>query len=419
MIEILYSKLNLERSKVIYFITLISEKLLILFFHFFIVNYFSSESYGILNQTNFISAFMQNILMFGVAIPFIVSVSRDKKLNKFFFNFFVPTSIIISILFFLIVIISGDQLSNILFGDIIYKNYLLVLLVIIISDILSEYIIVKHRVENQLNYHSNFILSRSVLKISILLIVYYLTNSFFISFLISSLTYFIFTLIIALIYFDLKFSTYKSILTLYSKEIKSLFFEGIQLTIIYILISASSILINILIVNEFDISTLAIYNFNFMLASAPMTILGYITFYALPDFSKKTTNSYDVRSSNIFKDILLSSIIFLLFFVIVFLSYDLITSLINEYYKNRFLFTIIFISNFIFMLNNFFQFPLLNQKNYKSLILIIFISLSLNIIYLFIIDKQFTILTPIYGFMITNISAFILLVITNFYIYHK
>ena len=89
-----------------------------------------------------------------------------------------------------------------------------------------------------------------------------------------------------------------------------------------------------------------------MLASAPITILGYITFYALPDFSRLTSNSDDIMSSNIFKDLLFSSIIFLIFFVAIFSIYDIIISLINEFYADRFLFSLIFISNFVFMINN-------------------------------------------------------------------
>ena len=183
--------------------------------------------------------------------------------------------------------------------------------------------------------------------------------------------------------------------------------------------TTSSILINLLIVKNFDISTLAIYNFNFMLASAPITILGYITFYALPDFSRLTSNSDDIMSSNIFKDLLFSSIIFLIFFVAIFSVYDIIISLINEFYADRFLFSLIFISNFVFMINNYLQFPLLSKKKYNNLIFITLISLSFNLVYLFFINKNFTILTPIYGFLIANIIAFILLLLNHISAYHK
>ena len=135
MINRIFSLLNLEKRKIIYFSVLITEKLFVLSFHFFVVNYLSSESYGIFNQTNFISAFFQNILMFGVAIPFIVEVSKDYRLEKIFYNFFLPSSLIVSVLIFLIIIVFGEYFTIIIFGDPIFKNYLLILLIVIAADI--------------------------------------------------------------------------------------------------------------------------------------------------------------------------------------------------------------------------------------------------------------------------------------------
>lgn len=419
MINRIFSLLNLEKRKIIYFSVLITEKLFVLSFHFFVVNYLSSESYGIFNQTNFISAFFQNILMFGVAIPFIVEVSKDYRLEKFFYNFFLPSSLIVSVLIFFIIIVFGEYFTIIIFGDPIFKNYLLILLIVTAADIFSEYIIVKHRVEDKLKYHSNFILFRTVIKISVLLMIFYLTDNFFLAFLISSISYLLLTLIISYLYFDLRPSNYYNLYQKNVYKIKSLFYEGFQFIIIFIIMTTSSILINLLIVKNFDISTLAIYNFNFMLASAPITILGYITFYALPDFSRLTSNSDDIMSSNIFKDLLFSCIIFFIFFFVIFSIYDIILSLINEFYADRFLFSLIFISNFVYMINNYLQFPLLSKKKYNNLIFITLISLSFNLVYLFFIDKNFTILTPIYGFLIANIIAFILLLLNHISAYHK
>ena len=357
--------------------------------------------------------------MFGVAIPFIVEISKDYRLEKIFYNFFLPSSLIVSVLIFLIIIVFGEYFTIIIFGDPIFKNYLLILLIVIAADIFSEYIIVKHRVEDKLKYHSNFILFRTAIKISVLLMIFYLTDNFFLAFLISSILYLLLTLIISYLYFDLRPSNYYNLYQKNVYKIKSLFYEGFQFLIIYIIMTTSSILINLLIVKNFDISTLAIYNFNFMLASAPITILGYITFYALPDFSRLTSNSDDIMSSNIFKDLLFSSIIFLIFFVAIFSIYDIIISLINEFYADRFLFSLIFISNFVFMINNYLQFPLLSKKKYNNLIFITLISLSFNLVYLFFINKNFTILTPIYGFLIANIIAFILLLLNHISTYHK
>ena len=121
-------------------------------------------------------------------------------------------------------------------------------------------------------------------------------------------------------------------------------------------------------------------------------------------------------SSNLFKDILLTSILFLIFFLVIFFAYDLIIIPINEFYRDKTLFSIIFISNFIFMINNFCQFPLLSKRKYLILITIIFTSLSLNLIYLFVINDNFTMLTPVTSIFFIY---FILLVITNLSINHK
>ncbi len=419
MIDSLFSLLNLEKRKVVYFSILITEKILILIFHFFIANYFSSESYGILNQTNFISAFFQNILMFGVAIPFIVSVAVDKNLHDVFFKLFIPLSLFVSIFCFLVIFLFSEFFTNIIFGNPIFIKYLIIIFIVIISDVLSEYIIVRNRVQDKLKLHSNFILSRSLIKVSVILIIYFLTNDFYISFLISSISYLTFTLVVSHLYFDLSVNNFTNILKKNFNQIKKLLIDGFQFILIYILSTTSSILINLIIVGEFDINTLAIYNFNFMLASAPITVLGYITFYSLPDFSKKTIISENIMSSNLFKDIFLTSILFLIFFVVIFFAYDLIVTLINEFYRDKTLFSIIFISNFIFMINNFCQFPLISKRKYLSLIIIIFTSLSLNLIYLFVINDNFTMLTPVYGFLIANVSTFILLIIINFSINHK
>ena len=107
-------------------------------------------------------------------------------------------------------------------------------------------------------------------------------------------------------------------------EIKTLFNEGMRFIILYIIVTTSSLLINLLVVNQFNIETLAIYSFNFMLASIPITILQYITFYSLPDFSKRYSESGQIRESNFFKDIIFTLFLFVIFFIAVYFLYDLI-----------------------------------------------------------------------------------------------
>ena len=83
----------------------------------------------IFNQTNFISAVLQNILMFDVAIPFIVAVSKDNRLENSFYNFFLPTSLIVSVLIFFTIIfcLTGNILQISFLETQFSKNYLLIL----------------------------------------------------------------------------------------------------------------------------------------------------------------------------------------------------------------------------------------------------------------------------------------------------
>lgn len=413
MIRKIFSIFNLEKNKLIYFSLLGLDKILILCFQFYFVNYLSSESYGIFSQTNYLSSVFQNLFMFGVAIPFIVHASNSKISFKFFYSFFVPSSILTALIALITVLIFGDFFSNFFYGNTVFFKYLIILLIVLISDIVSEYLIVSNRLNNKLLKHSKFIILRSFIKVSSLVIIYFVFEDFYKAFLVSSILY----LIYSCIYFHKTVKVYaENFVAIYHKhknEINKLWIEGFKFIIIYIITTTSTLLINLLIINQFDIDTLAIYNFNFMIASAPLTLVGYVTFYSLPDFSQKYSKSLNLKESNLFKDILFTSLIFILFFITVFLLYDYIILFAEDFYSNKTLFLIVFISNFIFMINNFLQFPLLSKKKYVSLILILGISLILNISYLSFISKEFSIITPVVGFLIANISTMILLIISH------
>lgn len=404
---------NLEKDKIFYFTILGFEKILILLFHFYFVNYLTSESYGIYSQTNFLSSVFQNILMFGSAIPFIISFTNSNISNKFFFNFFIPFSILSVLIVSTIIVIFGDFFSNFFYGNPIFFEYLLILIIVLTSDIISEYLIVFNRINNRLLNHSKFIFFRSMLKITSIITIYLFFEDFYLSFLISSILY----LLYSSIFFSrtLRFR-YKNLVSVYLKnknKIDELLVDGLKFTFLYIIITSSSILINIMVVNQFDINTLAIYNFNFIIASAPLTLVGYVTFYSLPDFSQQYSQNSSIKKSNFFKDILFTSVVFALFFIIAFLLYDTIIYFAKDFYRNRFLFSIIFISNFIFMINNFLQFPLLSKKKYSQLIFITGVSLFLNILYIYFIAIDFSIITPVVGFFIANIFTLILLLISH------
>ena len=114
----------------------------------------------------------------------------------------------------------------------------------------------------------------------------------------------------------------------------------------------------------------------------------------------------------IIKDAGFSLITFIIVFSVIYFSYDYIFSkLLNDNYANRNLFIIIFIANLIYMINNFIQFPILSEKKYFVIILIIAISIILNISYLYLNINSITLLTPVIGLLIANFTTLFFLTI--------
>ena len=70
---------NLNRDKILYFFLLFLEKASVLVFHFYFINKIAQEFYGIFSQSNYISGILSNILLFGVAIPFVINSSSKNN----------------------------------------------------------------------------------------------------------------------------------------------------------------------------------------------------------------------------------------------------------------------------------------------------------------------------------------------------
>ena len=403
---------NLKRDKILYFFLLFLEKAFVLVFHFYFINKIAQEFYGVFSQSNYISGIVSNILLFGVAIPFVInSASRNKhqdELLRFFKNF----SLFVSFILIILGLIFGNFFSDLIFGDSSYKVYLFVLGLLIVSDIISEYFNLFNRIRSNLITHSKFIFFRSLVKIIFLIIPYVIFHDFLLAYLISSISYILFVIVfsrksIGTISFNfINLSYFKNI------SVKNLFRDGTNFLTLFLLNTFSTLLINLILVNQFNVETLAIYSFNMMLASVPISILSYITFYSLTDFS----NSYNIdkKMSNkiIIKDAGFSLITFIIAFSVIYFSYDYIFSkLLNDNYANRNLFIIIFIANLIYMINNFIQFPILSEKKYFVIILIIGISIILNISYLYLNIDGITLLTPVIGLLIANFTTLFFLTI--------
>ena len=170
---------SLDKSKIIYFLYLFIEKVTVLIFHFYFINKISKEFYGIFSQTNYISGLLSNILMFGIAIPFVIiapslGITQDRLL-KFFRNF----SICIALILLFALFISANQVSNLIYGGYEYKSYLLVLSLYIVADLISEYYNLYNRINSKIISHSKFIFFRSLIRISSLVLPFIILTIFF------------------------------------------------------------------------------------------------------------------------------------------------------------------------------------------------------------------------------------------------
>lgn len=406
---------NLDKEKIKYFTLLLFEKICFIGFHLYFVNEISRDYYGIFTQTNYISSFISNILLFGFAIPFLINSTRTKNVyDNDIFQFFKSFSILISFLIIPIFLIFGLYFSNFIYGDDIYLNYIPIILLTVIADTISEYFNLHNRIKSNLSVYSNFILLRTLVRIISILSIFIITEDFFVSYFISSLIFLTYVIFSSR---SIGFFSYSS-LKLFKDlrhTIYRLFNDGLKFLSLYILNTASGLLVNLILVNRFDVETLAIYSFNLTIASIPITISQYITFYSLPDFSKKFFSKKSEGRVSLFKDIIFSTSIFMIIFIIIYFTYDIIfLNFINSEYSNKNLFILVFLANTLLMINNFIQFPLLSENKYTSVLSIVSFSLLVNVIYLFIKFESITIFTPVIGLLIANSLMLVLLLFYNF-----
>jgi O-antigen/teichoic acid export membrane protein len=417
MIKIFLEFFNLSEQKLKYFILVFFEKLILLFFHFIFLNYLDRDLYGLFNQINFYSSYIMGFSLLGILIPILVSYKNSTKEKvDFIISNFLFLSIIVSSLLFVIIIIFNETVTGLIFGSNNYKLFLIPIYIIAVSDILSEYIILKNRIFNKIVSYAYFLLFRTSFKLFTILAVYILTDSFLIAIMVSGLVYLVFVLL------KINFKFYN----IQKKIIGSIFIfkqilkEGSNLLFIYILSTANIAIINIIISSQFMLDELAVYNMNFTISAIPVTIASYIAFYSLPSFIDSSNNTGVVASLEaLFKDILLVTAIFIAFFTTIFLSYDYIIPIIvnkSEYY-NKDQFVYIYILNFFIALVSFVQMPLLKKKKYSVILLVYLFSIIINISIVYFNKSNLKILTPIIASSISNL--FIISSIIIYYLYLK
>jgi O-antigen/teichoic acid export membrane protein len=402
--------INIDREKIKYFIILGFEKIFILIFHFTLINFIDPDLYGLFNQINFYSSYILGITLMGVIIPLIVSYSGKKEndIDTALFSHFL-ISFILGLIILIIVLVFKGFFATFIFGNSSYSLFVFPFFIIVISDIFSEFIIAKKRIVNNLFSYSKFIFFRTFLRLSSLALIYYFTKSFLISLIFSSLIYLIYSL--SLFNFEIK-----SLQTLLSEKnnILKTIKEGFKLFILYVLNTGNLAIINLFIINQFSLDILAVYNFNFFISSIPVTISSYIIFYTIPNYVVESR-----RSGNLdfyYKDFRLVLFILIFLFLIMFFSYDFLFQTIvkNSTFLDKKQFLLVYSLNSLIVIINFFQIPIINSKKYSLLLNINIISLSFNLIFLFLLNFSISIYLPIISGILSKILLLLLLIVKTY-----
>ena len=166
IIDVLRKYLDLTRTKGLYFTIIFSEKIFVILFHFLFISYLEKELYGLFNQINFYSNYIFGISLMGVMIP--LTVSASDKNGKLFstINNLTLFSVFISLIVSLTIFFSNEYLSVFIFGDTDFKNFLVPLIIIVLSDVISEFHIVKLRVNEEIIKYSKFLFFRTLIRLS-------------------------------------------------------------------------------------------------------------------------------------------------------------------------------------------------------------------------------------------------------------
>lgn len=401
IIDVLRKYLDLTRTKGLYFTIIFSEKIFVILFHFLFISYLEKELYGLFNQINFYSNYIFGISLMGVMIP--LTVSANDKNGKLFstINNLTLFSVFISLIVSLTIFFSNDYLSVLIFGDTNFKNFLLPLIIIVLSDVISEFYIVKLRINEEIIKYSNFLFFRTLIRLSSIIIVYLISSSYLISILLSSLVYLLFSTSVFARDIDVNYFFNFNI-----TDCKKYLKQGLNFLIIYILSTASLALINLVITQKFDLENLAVYNFNNTLSNIPITIVSYIVFYTIPNYSKNFSEIGLKKSlKKLSKNILLAMVISFSFLIISIFLYDFIITFLNidNSYSDKYQYLLIFLLNTIIVINNFIQIPIFNEKRFRFLLYLNSVIFLTNLLMVYFYPFQYEINTPIYTTLLAQL----------------
>lgn len=398
---------NLDREKIIY-LTLVSfEKIFLLISGILFVNIFSKDLYGLYGQLNFYSGIFFNTILLGTLIPIVIKSNKKEVDYSAIISYIRPFFNLVFTIICCLLLIFKNQFFFKISGSYKYSNFIYPFLILIFSDLYSEILIQELRAKNKLIKYSSFILFRTFIKIISLFIIYSITESFLISFSITVILYMLYIIIQTQtkIYFSLD-KLKKSIF-----EVKPYLNKGLNMLGMYLLGIASLSIINLLITNQFDLSTLAVYNFNLTIASISITFISFILFYSLPEYA--TENSNRIFTKKYLKNLSLCVFILLLIFLLSIFFYDNLLKIfvVDQAYSNIKLFSLIYLMNSIIVINNFLSIPFYKKEKYSLVLIILGFSTLINILFIYVQKNHLNLYTPIFGGIISYSISLILIVL--------
>ena len=407
---------NLDREKIIY-LTLVSfEKIFLLISGILFVNVFSKDLYGLYGQLNFYSGIFFNTILLGMLIPIVIKSNKKEVDYSAIITSIRPFFNLVFIFICCLLILTKNHFFFRISGSYHYSNFIYPFLILIFSDLYSEILIQELRTKNKLIKYSLFILFRSFIKIISLFIIYLITESFLISFSITVVLYMLYIILLnqTKIYFSWD-KLKKSFV-----EVRVYLNKGLNMLGMYLLGIASLSIINLLITNQFDLSILAVYNFNLTIASISITFISFILFYSLPEYASENSNS--IFTKKYLKNLSLCVFILLVIFLLSVVFYENLIKIfvIDQEYSNIKLFSLIYLMNSIIVINNFLSIPFYKKEKYNLVLIILGFSTLINILFIYVQKNHLNLYTPIYGGIISySLSLILIASIFLFYNYKK
>lgn len=399
----------LTTKNIKYFSILSFDKIFNVLFLLITAKLLKPNEYGTYSQETTASSIFSNLSLFGLSTPFIIyyfEYNLDKSIAILKINYLFRISFLIFIFISLLFFIFNNYFSNLIFSEL--KNDLLVILIIMLSsDILSEYIILYKRLIQDKIFLSKYIFKKNIFKFSIFLFFLFISKSFITSLYVSVLTSLFLNLYIYYKIIDSNFSFYKI-------GDKIFYIECLLFLSFYILSNITLYTINIYLVKFYDLKMLGIYAFNNSISSLPIffvTVIGYFLFPSFSNFMKE--NNFSKAK----KLLLIASFLFIIFFLIsqlliyLFFNFLNFSILNNNLFSNKMFFILCF-SNLFFGLNAIIQYPLIYKKEFKILFFGIILCTIINFFIIIYFNKILHEYTPVFSFLI---STFFILLYNIFY----